>query len=62
MISPHAPEIRTSSIPRSQYGDFIKRPSSEISYCAISARMIRWQGFEVEHIPQTKMQYFEIIL
>lgn len=47
MIYPHAPVIRDSRIPRSQCGDFIKRHSSEISYCAISARMSRWQGLKL---------------
>lgn len=60
MIYPHAPVIRASSSPRSQCGDFVKRHSNEISYCAISARRVRWQGGEVEYIPKTKMQHFKI--
>lgn len=46
MIYPHAYVITHSSIPRSQCGDFVKRHSSELSYCAISARMLKWQEWK----------------
>jgi hypothetical protein len=54
MMYPHAPVMRTLSIPKSQCGYFVKRHSSERAYCTISASILKWQGIKVKHIPQIK--------